>query len=92
MYYVYILHCSDYSFYVGSTRNVENRVHAHNSGRGATYTFKRRPVRLVYEEAFQTEAEAIKRERQLKRWSAVKKQSLIDGNIERLRCLSKRRA
>lgn len=82
---------SDDSFYVGSTKNVQDRVHAHNSGRGATYTFKRRPVRLMYAEAFETEALAMKRERQLKRWSTAKKQSLIDGNIERLRRLSKRR-
>jgi len=91
MYYVYILRCSDDFFYVGSTKNVEARIHAHNSGRGATYTFKRRPVRLMYAEAFETEVLAIKRECQLKRWSAVKKQSLIDGNIEWLRRLSKRR-
>jgi len=62
MYYVYILRCSDDSFYVDSTRNVEARIHAHNSGRGATYTFKRRPVRLMYAEAFETETLAIKRE------------------------------
>lgn len=73
MYYVYILRCSDDSFHVGSTKNVEDRIQAHNSGRGATYTFKRRPVRLRYEKAFKTEAEAIRRERQLKRGSAVKK-------------------
>jgi putative endonuclease len=92
MYYVYILRCSDDSFYVGSTEHLQARVHAHNSGRGATYTFKRRPVRLMYAEAFETKTQAIKRERQLKRWSAAKKQSLLDGDIETLRRLSKRRA
>jgi predicted GIY-YIG superfamily endonuclease len=46
----------------------------------------------MYAEAFETETQAIKRERQLKRWSAAKKQSLIDGDMETLRRLSKRRA
>ncbi|MBH0189764.1 MAG: GIY-YIG nuclease family protein [Nitrospira sp.] len=92
MYYVYILRCSDDSFYVGSTEHLQARVYAHNSGRGATYTFKRRPVRLMYAEGFETETQAIKRERQLKRWSAAKKQSLVNGDIETLRRLSKRRA
>ena len=92
MYYVYILRCSDDSFYVGSTQDLQDRVHAHNAGRGSAYTFKRRPVRAVYTEVFHTEAQAIKRERQLKRWSVAKKQSLIDGDIESLKRLSKRRS
>jgi putative endonuclease len=90
MYYVYILRCSDTSFYVGSTTNLENRVLAHNAGRGSAYTSKRRPVRLMYMENFKTEAEAVKRERQLKRWSAEKKRSLISGDIQMLKRLSKR--
>lgn len=67
MYYVCIHRCSDHTFYVGSTLNLPNRVEAHNAGRGSAYTFKRRPVRLVYKEIFDTEMQAIKRERQLKR-------------------------
>lgn len=91
MYYVYILRCADNSFYVGSTQNIQDRVRAHNVGRGSTYTFNRLPVRLMYSEVFNTETQAIKRERQLKRWSVAKKQSLIDGDIESLKRLSKRR-
>jgi putative endonuclease len=92
MYCVYLLRCSDDSFSVGSTKNVGGRVRTHDSGRRATYTFKRRLVRLMYTEVFDTETQAIKRERQLKRWSATKKQTLIAGKIEKLRSLSKRRA
>jgi len=73
MYCVYLLRCSDDSFSVGSTKNVGGRVRTHDSGRRATYTFKRRLVRLMYTEVFDTETQAIKRERQLKRWSATKK-------------------
>ena len=90
VYYVYILRSSDTSFYVGSTTNLEDRILAHNAGRGSAYTSTRRPVRLMYMEHFKTEAEAVKRERQLKRWSAAKKRSLISGDIQTLKRLSKR--
>jgi putative endonuclease len=78
VYHVYILHCSDDSFYVGSARDLDARVEAHNEGRGAAHTFKHRPVRLVYSEAFGSENAAVTRERQLKRWSHGNKQALVD--------------
>ena len=73
MHSVYILRCADGSFYVGSAQNLDARLKAHNDGRGAAYTFKRRPVHVVYSEAFSSETEAVTRERQLKRWSQGKK-------------------
>jgi len=91
MCYVYILRCADGSLYVGWTQNLDDRLSAHNEGRGSTYTFKRRPVCLMYSESFHSEAEAIRRERQLKRWSVAKKESLISGDFERLKHLSKPR-
>jgi putative endonuclease len=91
MHYVYILRCADGSFYVGSAQDLNDRVKAHNDGRGAAHTYKHRPVRLVYSEAFDSETAAVRRERQIKRWSHDKKQALVDGNIERLAHLSKRR-
>jgi putative endonuclease len=66
-------------------------VKAHNDGRGAAHAFKHRPVQLVYSEAFESETAAVSRERQIKRWSHEKKQALVDGNLERLKSLSKRR-
>lgn len=90
-FYVYILGCADGSFYVGSSENPRERVNAHNDGRGAAHTYKHRPVHLVYSEALESEIAAINRERQIKRWSHEKKQALVDGNLERLRALSKRR-
>ncbi len=92
MYYVYILRCSDSSFYVGSTYNLQARLKAHNNGRGAAYTFKHRPVRLVYSESFQSQAEALGRERQLKHWSRDKKEALVVGNLQHLKQLSKPQA
>ena len=52
MHSVYVVRCSDGTLYVGHTEDPESRVKAHNDGRGASYTFKRRPVRLVYFEAY----------------------------------------
>jgi putative endonuclease len=89
--YVYILRCSDGSFYVGSAQNLAGRVKSHNDGRGAAYTFKHRPVHLVYTEAFRPETEAVTRERQLKRWNHEKKEALINSDLEGLKRLSKRR-
>ena len=92
MYYVYILRCADDSFYVGSAQDLNSRVKAHNDGRGAAYTFKHRPVHLVYSEFFDSEIVAVTRERQLKRWSHEKKQALVEGNVERLKHVSKHRS
>jgi len=91
MYHVYILLCRDNSLYVGYTQNVEERVRAHNKGLGAAHTLKYRPVKLVYSETHPIRLDACRRERQLKRWTRKKKQALIQGDLVRLRALSKRR-
>jgi putative endonuclease len=92
MHSVYVLRCADGTFYVGSAQDLDARVKAHNDGRAAAHTFKRRPIHLAYSESFDSKLAAIKRERQLKRWSHEKKQALIDGNFEELRRLSKSRS
>ena len=89
--YVYILLCSDGSYYVGSTHDLMARVRAHEEGKGCRYTAQRLPVRLVYSEAHHTESSAVRRERQIKRWSRAKKEALIGGDKARLRKLSKSR-
>jgi putative endonuclease len=88
---VYIVRCSDGSLYVGHSANVEDRVKAHNDGRGAAWTACRRPVELVYQETFKTEQEAVARERQLKRWTHGKKLALINGDAGTLTDLATRR-
>jgi len=88
-YYFYILKCSDGSYYSGSTTNLENRIKAHNQRRGASYTAKRRPVQLVYHEKFGNLDVAVKRERQIKKWSRAKKVALISGEKKKLKKLSK---
>ncbi len=91
MYHVYILRCRDNSLYVGMTTNLEARIKAHNSGRGAAHTYKHGPVELVYSEAHPTRLAAIRRERQVQRWTRRKKEALIRGDLVSLRALSKRR-
>ena len=76
---VYIVHCSDGSFYTGYTGNMEQRLAAHNSGKGAKYTAGRRPVELVYTEKFADRFEAMKREYRIKCMTKACKQRLIDG-------------
>ena len=89
---IYILECSDNSYYVGHSNDVQSRLNAHNAGQGAIYTLIRRPCHLVYQEDFESKADAVKRERQIKKWSRGKKQALISGNHEQLRLLSKKQA
>ncbi len=71
--YLYALECADRTLYVGIAKDVEKRICVHNSGRGAKYTSTRRPVRLVYSEACSDVGEALRREREVKRWSRPKK-------------------
>jgi len=59
--------------------DVQERVKAHNDGRGASWTACRRPVELLYQETYDAEHKAVARERQLKRWTHGKKLALING-------------
>ncbi len=78
--FVYILRCSDGSFYVGMTSTLERRVEEHQAGTDPTaYTWRRRPVELLWAEAFANEHEAFVRERQIKGWSRAKKAALVKG-------------
>ena len=79
--YMYILKCSDGSYYTGSTRELEKRVMEHNSGLGANYTRKHRPVELVYFEEFQRVDDAFAREKQVQGWSRAKKRSSDSGAV-----------
>ena len=77
------------TYYVGSAANLKDRVDRHNQGRGPSYTAKRRLVKLVYHERFNSLDGAVKRERQIKKWTRAKKEALISGELERLTKLSK---
>jgi putative endonuclease len=87
--FAYILRCSDGSYYVGSTTNLESRFDAHRLGLAGEYTSKRLPVRLVWAEEFETISEAFAIEHQIKGWRRAKKEALIAGRFELLPELAK---
>ncbi len=90
-YAVYILECSDGSYYTGITNNVARRFREHQTGRNpGSYTSKRRPVRLVYTAHFQYVLDAIAWEKQVQRWSRKKKEALIRGDFDALPELAKK--
>jgi len=91
VWYLYILTCCDNTLYTGTTTDVPRRVIEHNRKKGGACTRVRLPVELVYKESFETQSEALKREAQIKSWSRVKKLSLIQGDFNKLRKLSKSR-
>jgi putative endonuclease len=75
--FVYIVECADGSLYTGWALDVEQRVKAHNAGRGARYTRMHGPVKLVYAEEQPDRVAAMKRELEIKRWPRVRKLKLI---------------
>ena len=89
MWYAYILQCSDKSYYVGHTNALSERVNKHNAGRAARWTACRLPFKLIYNEAFATEEQAVNREQQIKKWSRAKKQALITADKKTLKELSR---
>jgi predicted GIY-YIG superfamily endonuclease len=78
--YVYMLKCSDGSYYVGCTTALEQRLAQHQSGIFRGYTLKRRPVEMVLCLEFTDINQAIQCERKLKGWSRAKKEALIRGD------------
>ncbi|CUO37446.1 GIY-YIG nuclease family protein [Clostridium disporicum] len=82
MNYVYILRCNDDSLYTGWTNNLEKRLKAHSSGKGAKYTKARLPVDIVYYEEFEDKIDAMKREYEIKQLKRKEKLELINRKID----------
>lgn len=82
--YVYILKCSDNTYYTGYTNDVTRRIKLHNEGKGAKYTRGRTPVQLVYEEMYETKTEALKREYEIKQLRRTEKERLIAKKESRI--------
>ncbi len=91
-YYVYIVLCSDGSFYTGVTNDIDRRLKEHNDGIDIeSYTYSRRPVEIKYIELFDDIDKAINKEKQIKGWSKKKKEALIEENFDLLREYSKKK-
>jgi putative endonuclease len=89
-YFVYILECNDGSYYTGLTNNLNVRIAQHELGYVVTcYTFKRRPVKLVYSVQMDDINQGIALEKQIKGWSRKKKHALIIEDWDKLKLLSK---
>ncbi|MBI5476506.1 MAG: GIY-YIG nuclease family protein [Ignavibacteriales bacterium] len=89
--WVYILECSDGSYYTGSTSNIEKRLSEHHLGIYPGYTSRKRPVKLLWSEHFSEIKFAIAAERQIKGWTRKKKEALMRGDFDTLVELSKSR-
>lgn len=85
---MYVLECSDGSYYTGSTNNLELRMNQHQNGAGANHTKKRLPVKLVYFEEFDSVEQAFYREKQVQGWNKKKKEALINSKHDCLPELS----
>jgi putative endonuclease len=83
VHYVYVLECSDGTYYTGYTTDVERRVAEHDAGEGAKYTRGRTPVELRHTERYDTRSAAMAREHEIKALSRRAKAELIaDGDDE----------
>ena len=89
-FYAYMLRCSDGSYYVGHTDDLEARIAAHQSGLLPGYTQRRCPLHLVWHQEFAERDEAFAAERQIKGWSRPKKEALIRGDWEAVQLLSRK--
>lgn len=86
--YLYILECSDGSYYTGSTWDLERRLWEHQNGIGANHTSKHLPVKLIYCEECERIEDAYAREKQIQGWSCKKKQALMAGDMNLLHHLA----
>ena len=90
-FFVCILKCNGNLYYVGLTGNVEKRLKEHQEGYfEGSYTSKTLPVQLVYQCELPTYSEAFAKEWQIKKWSRVKKEALINSKLEKLPKLAKK--
>jgi putative endonuclease len=88
-YFVYILKCSDNSYYTGLTNNIERRLNEHHFGLNKEcYTFYKRPLELAFYTEFNDINQAIAFEKQVKSWSRKKKEVIISDKWEDLKKLS----
>ncbi|MEY8870465.1 GIY-YIG nuclease family protein [Meridianimaribacter flavus] len=88
-YYVYILKCLDGLTYTGITNNISRRFEEHQNGLNKTcFTYKRRPLELIFHQEFNNVEQAIYFEKKIKKWSAKKKFALANGEYNLLQILA----
>ena len=90
LFFSYMLRCSDGSYYVCSTDELEKRIGEHRHGEGCEWTRRRLPLEFVWRQEFASREEAKAAENQIKRWSRAKKEALIAGKCDLLHLLAGR--
>ena len=85
---MYILECGNGLYYVGSTNDLKFRVRLHQEGKGAKFTARHPPVKLIYFEEYKRLDEAFFREKEVQNWSRKKKEALIYGQEQLLNGLA----
>ena len=88
--YMYILRCSDGSYYTGSTVDIERRLAEHQEGLGAEYTKHRRPVTIAFAQWHERVDDAFESEKRVQGWSRAKKEALMRGDDAVIQRLSRR--
>ena len=88
---MYILKCCDNTYYTGSTKYLERRIEEHQDGKGANYTKKKLPVKLIYFEEYSRIDDAFYREKQIQGWSRKKKEALMKGESYLIPKLAKKK-
>lgn len=84
-----MLKCSDSLLYVGLTNNIQRRFEEHENGINKNcFTYKRRPVELIFNQVFNDVEQAIFFEKKIKKWSSKKKLALANGDFDMLKILS----
>ncbi len=84
-FFVYIVRCSDGLYYTGVTNDLSRRIQEHNSDLNPrSFTYRRRPVELLFYETFTDPHSAFRLEKQIKGWSRRKKEALIDQDWDKL--------
>ncbi len=90
-FHAYLLRCSDGSYYAGHTENIEQRIAQHQTGAIPGYTVRRRPIAVVWSQAFPSREEALAAERRIKGWGRAKKEALIAGDWQKVSMLARNR-
>ena len=77
---LYILRCGDNTYYTGITNDLDKRLEAHRSGKGAKYTRGRAPLELVYQEVCEDHSHALRREWEVKKLTRTEKEKLMKSS------------